>query len=652
MSSHLREVATLLLTALGIFAGHSFARDAAFPLIPVESFFRHSAYRDLVLSPSGRYLAVLYPSHDTINIGMIDLLSKQVQGLTGYPDRNTKVTWVGWKSEDRLVFGLEYIDRGLHYTSLQAINRDGTGGSTVYKYSNPIVSWLREDPNHILLSAGAGSDANAVFKIFTGDPHASDTRAVDQKPMLVVKSPGRDCSYVADNNNDVRVCVTHEADGSAKILFRNTTASGWRQLKATTASAPDFIVAGFTLNNAKLYVMSNEGRDTMALYEYDPATGERGQLVYEAPGVDVHGVVFAADHSLLAVSYIDDYWERHYVNARAAQLQKDLSDAFPDEGVGIVNASDDWKRVVVLAQSASSPGRFYLYDDDKKTVERVVAAAPWIDDKLMAQIRPIRLTARDGLDLSGYLTLPRGFPQKNLPIIVVPHGGPVGIRDVAAWRADTQFLANRGYAVLQVNFRGSGGYGKTFKESGAGEFAERMLDDIDDALKWAIEDGVADPKRACIYGLSYGGYAALMSLVRYPESYRCAISFSGLTDLNSAFRGHIRTAELYRERPREEIDFWRRVIGTHGEDSNYLKSHSPVYNADKIKAPVFIVHGALDLTIPISDATRMRNALKSDNKTVEYFERNDEGHGFSLEQNRIDVYSQIDKFLQRYNPAD
>jgi dipeptidyl aminopeptidase/acylaminoacyl peptidase len=226
--------------------------------------------------------------------------------------------------------------------------------------------------------------------------------------------------------------------------------------------------------------------------------------------------------------------------------------------VAILNGSDDWKRLVVLAQSARSPGRLYLYDEDKQTVEKVVAA-------------------------------------------VLPHGGPVGVRDVAAWRSDTQFLANRGYAVLQVNFRGSGGYGS----------AERMLDDIDDALRWAIAEGVADPKRACIYGISYGGYAALMSLVRHPEAYRCAIPLSGLTDLNSAFRGHIRTAPLYRERPREEIDFWRNVIGTHGEDGNYMKSHSPVYNADKIKAPVFIAHGALDLTIPISDATRMRDARRS-----------------------------------------
>jgi dipeptidyl aminopeptidase/acylaminoacyl peptidase len=652
-------IAALVLASLLHLPGICVGNGTAPAILPVETFFRPLAYTDIVLSPSGRYLAVLYPSHDTINVGTIDLATKQVQGLTGFPNATLRVTWVRWKSEDRLLFGVDSDEHGVHTESILAVNRDGTSEATITTSGTTIVSWLPQDPNHILVSArwdvghASERDLNAVFRLFTGDIHDAASRALGRETAVVVKPPGRECQFVVDNNGDPRVCTTHETDGTARIMFRDTPTSGWRLLRTVSnANMPDFKVAGFTLDNTKLYVFSEEERDTKALFEFDPTNATRGRLVYEAPGVDVFGVSFAADHSLLAATYAREYFERQYLNPQAAQLQRELSEAFPGETVTLASTSDDWKRAVVRVASGRSPGRFYLYDEKKQTVEQLVAEAPWIDEKLMAEVRPIRIKTRDGVELNGYLTVPPGRPPTSLPIIVVPHGGPVGIRDLPGWRPDTQFFANRGYAVIQVNFRGSGGYGRTFTNSGIGEFAEGMLDDVEDTLRWAVDGGIADPKRACIYGISYGGYAALMSLIRNPTQYRCAVSISGLTDLHTALSRRYDTASFYRDRPRYEIDFWKRLIGTHEEDPNFMKAHSPVFNADKIAAPVFIAHGALDLTVPISDATRMRDALKANGKTVEYLARDDESQGFSHENNRIELFSQIGDFLRKYDPAE
>ncbi len=286
-------------------------------------------------------------------------------------------------------------------------------------------------------------------------------------------------------------------------------------------------------------------------------------------------------------------------------------------------------------------------------MEEIAKRAPWINEKETAEVRAVHFEARDKLALSGYLTLPRGREAKNLPLIVNPHGGPIGIRYTDRWQPDAQFLASRGYAVLQVNFRGSGGLGKSLREAGLGEFGEKMLEDVTDATKWAIAQGIADPSRICVYGGSYGGYSALMGVIENQGLYRCAISYSGLTDLHGLLTDQVRGTIVYRDRSPQEVAFWKRVIGTHLDDLDYLTRHSPVYNADKIKVPVFLAHGGLDVTVPSSQASRMKNALlAAGNTRVEYLYRYDEGHGFYNDSNRIELYREMEAFLRKYNPPD
>jgi dipeptidyl aminopeptidase/acylaminoacyl peptidase len=621
---------------------------------PVDNFFKSYTYQGMALSPSGHYLAVLYPANETLNLAVIDLDNKRSAGITNYA-KTGRVTWLSWKSDNRLLFGLKATNHGIYRYSVNSIRRDGSDLREIAEDTGSgIISWLQNDPTHILYSAQAGQpDHVEALKIYIGDSDDKPTPFGERIPAKVTLVQAPYCRYIADNDGEVRVCATTEADGRSRVLYRDPGAATWREIAFTSATAPGFIVLGFTRDNKHLYALSNEKRDTLALYEVDPTDATGGRLLFEGPDVDLAAGVYSSDHQLMGVRYIDDRADVHYFNPNAVQLQHDLSDAFPGERIDIVSTSPAWKRAVILVTSDRSPGRYYLYDRLQGTVEEIAKRAPWINDKETAEVRPVRFEARDKLPLSGYLTLPRGREPKNLPLIVNPHGGPLGVRDSARWQPDAQFLASRGYAVLQVNFRGSGGFGKALRESGVGEFGERMLDDVTDATNWAVAQGIADKSRICIYGASYGGYLALMGLVNHPDLYRCGISYSGLTDLHGLFSEEVRGTVVHRERSTQEIDFWKHVVGTHENDRSYLTSHSPVYNADKIKAPVFIAHGGLDVIVPSSQASRMESALKSaGNKHVEYLYRYDEGHGFSYDSNRIELYREIEKFLLTYNPPD
>jgi dipeptidyl aminopeptidase/acylaminoacyl peptidase len=247
----------------------------------------------------------------------------------------------------------------------------------------------------------------------------------------------------------------------------------------------------------------------------------------------------------------------------------------------------------------------------------------------------------------------RGARQapKNLPLILYPHGGPLFVQDTEGWDRDVQFLASRGYAVLQMNFRGSGGAGSKFREAGSGEWGGKMLDDITDAAMWAAQEGVADAKRVCIFGASYGGYAALMGAATRPDLFRCAISYAGVTDLESMYDTTIVGDGWTAQRSSESMVYLTHTLGER-RDPEFLRKQSPVYNAANINCPVFIAHGRQDFVVQINNAHRMRDALQSAHKVVDYLEKPDEGHGFRNEQNLIELFTRIEQFLQKYNPAD
>ena len=646
-----------------------FACAASADKPPTESFFRYPAISRMTISPHGQFVAALGATTGSLNVVVIDLEKKSAGTITGYADPAT-VTGVRWKSDDRLIYTVRDYD--LHrnkVSNIGAVNRDGKNHLLLFDnrnptgtgyYSDELVDLQIDDPINVLMTSQRETpafpivyrtDTSALWHPMTS--HAATTRYMfDTRRDKLTAAPGRNCHYLADLKGVVRACLSLETDLSRLLLYRADHDAAWETLARFTNDSGFVVPIGFTADNKRLYVLSNLGSDTRSLYEFDPATKTLGKKLFEAQGVDVTNPLYSADgRQLMGVEYSTDHNHVFYLDKNLAELHASLLRAFPADRVGIYSQSIDAKRAIINVVNDQSPGKYFLYDDVKQSVTLIADRAPWINPKEMGQVRTVKISSRDGLELNGYLTLPPGREAKNLPLIVDPHGGPYGVRDYDGWNPDTQFFATRGYAVLQINYRGSGGYGAAFQKSGKHEWGGRMQDDITDGVNWAIKQGIVDARRIAIYGVSYGGYAALMGLVLTPELYRCGISYSGVSDLEEIFEPMVRTNSLYRERSREELAFWTDAFGGR-KDSAYLRERSPLYNIKKISAPVFLAHGVDDLVVPYSTATQFRDALQSAGKPVEFYSRADEGHGFEKAANNVELFNKIEQFLQKCNPAN
>ena len=654
----------------GLIGFYTLSMTAAFPAaapLPVETFFKLLQFPELTLSPDGQYVAALAPINGTRNVVVLDLATKTPKVLTPYA-LPAIVTSVYWKSNDRLVYRVTMTDlSGNKVNNIGAVNRDGKNhlmifdnrvpGSKGY-YSESIIDLKLEDPRNILLASEAGTPFfPAIYDTDTADlwhpmkSQAENTKTpFDTQRNKVAAAPGRNCEYTVDTKGVVRACLSTEPDLGRTLYYRATKDAPWQALARYSDETGYVLPVGFATDDT-MYVFSNFGRDTLALYEYQTGSRTLGKPVFEVPGVDLRRAVYAPDgRTLVGATYLTDRSHVFFLDKTMAELQTELQKDFPGDSVSVVSQSSGGKRAIILVANNQTPGKFYLYDDARQTVTFLTDRAPWINPKLMSEVRSVKFQSRDGLTLNGYLTLPAGRDGKNLPLVIYPHGGPFFVSDTDGWDPEVQFLASRGYAVLQINFRGSGGYGSTFAAAGFQEWGEKMQNDITDGADWTVKEGIADRSRIAIFGISYGGYAALMGLVTTPDLYRCGISYSGVSDLTNIFNGMVIGNGLHRERSREELAFWAKTIG-HRDDSAYLRAHSPLFNVERIRAPVFIAHGTEDFVVPYTTAVAMRDALKSANKPVEFFDRSDEGHGFRGEANNVALFTKIGHFLDNCNPA-
>jgi dipeptidyl aminopeptidase/acylaminoacyl peptidase len=320
-----------------------------------------------------------------------------------------------------------------------------------------------------------------------------------------------------------------------------------------------------------------------------------------------------------------------------ARFYRSLQAAFGDNAVSVTSSTSDGRINLVAAWADRNPGDFYLFDTVAKKAEHVISRAEWFDPAKMAAQRAIALPARDGLTLKGYLTAPNGASGKNMPLIVMPHGGPFGISDNWGFDTQAQMLAAAGYAVLQVNFRGSGNRGRRFEQSGARQWGLTMQNDVTDATKWAIQQGIADPQRICLYGASYGAFASLMGVAKEPSLYKCAAGNVGVYDLL-----RIRNDDASKHGSRETwVNEWI------GEDMQALSANSPVRRAGSIKVPVFLAAGREDEVAPVEHTQHMERALKSAGVAVEAYYYSGEGHGYYKPENVKDFNTKLLAFLSR-----
>ena len=420
------------------------------------------------------------------------------------------------------------------------------------------------------------------------------------------------------------------------MLFR----SEWREIDRFEGFGNGWSDIGFTEDNSKLYVTSNLGQDTYTISLFDPETGMMEE-VFANEGTDVTSIGFTPTGEPITVLYndIDTKPKRHYLNKKWEQTIEGLKAAFDVDYVGIASMSEYAEKIVLTISSDTNPGEYYLYDTIKNTVTYLGSTRPWIDPKTMSPMQPVSFEARDGETIYGFLTVPLDSDGKNLPLIVNPHGGPFGIQDRWGFNPETQYFANQGYAVMQINFRGSGGYGKRYQKIGYKRWGLEMQDDISDGVQWAIDQGIADKNHVCIYGASYGGYATMAGITLTPELYRCAVNYVGIWDLEM----------LYKQDGRwdDQMGRWfRNHVIDINEDKEQLRKTSPSYHIDKIKAPLFIVHGRKDYNVRIEQAETLMDALDEKDIPYEVMIKKEEGHGFVLEENRIELYQKMGEFFR------
>jgi len=621
-------------------------------VVSPEPFFKHASYREMRLSPSGKYLGALVPAGGRVRLAIIDVETKSLS-IAGAL-QGDDIDWFEWVNDDRLVFSAIDLQSGLgeqRGEGLFAVNRDGKE----FRVLAPTLKGQSDRGQFVYrrtrLLAVPGDRSDDIL-VVSNDPDARypdvyrmDTRT-GRKTLKSSDKPGDITAWLADRQGAVRAAVEIDKGTTVRVYWRPDETSKWVRIEEANHRDAMFIPVAFD-GDGTLLVTSNIGRDTWAIYRYDSDKRALGDELAAHPQVDLKaGLIFDREKNrIVGLSYQADRPGHVWFDDESAKLQQAVDKALPGRMNDIARAGP---RALVTSYSDTDPGSFYLLDIAARRLELLAARRTEIKSEEMPTREPVRYAARDGLEIPGYLTLPKGKTPKNLPLVMIVHGGPYVHGATWAWSADAAYLASLGYAVLEPAFRGSTGYGGKLYRAGWKQWGRAMQDDLDDGMDWLVAKGIVDPKRACIMGGSYGGYAVMMGLARNPDRWRCGINFVGVTDINLMFDlswSDLAYSDFIRYTAKE-------TIGDPDTEAAELKAVSPLENAAKIKAPVLMVYGGQDRRVPVVFGERMRDALRAKGASVEWHVYPDEAHGFLLEKNRFDFYARVAAFLDRHLHED
>jgi len=606
----------------------------AVPELPLEDFFKNPEISGFQISPDGKYYSYRAPWESRMNIYVKPVGGDSAQRITAQTDRD--ISGYFWANNDRIVYLKD--DNGDENFYLIAVNADGSNLTPLTQIKGvrtEIIDDLKDDKEHMIV--GLNKRNPQIF-----DPYRINVNT--GKMEMIAENPGNITSWMTDHEGKLRIAGT--SDGvSTSVLYRDTEKEPFRSI-LTTDFKDQMSALMFTFDNKKLYAASNMGRDKSAIVIFDPATGKEESMLYENADYDVGGLDYSRkDKKLLYANYTGDKQELHFFDDEFKKHYTKMQEIYPGMEIAITSLTDDENLGIVRTYSDRSLGEYYLYDFRTDESTFIADPSPWIEAENMAAMTPIEYKSRDGMTIHGYLTLPAGYTMetaKNLPVVVNPHGGPWA-RDTWGFNPEIQFLANRGYAVLQMNFRGSTGYGRQHWEASFREWGKKMQDDITDGANWLVEKGIADKERIAIYGGSYGGYATLAGLAYTPDLYACGIDYVGVSNLFT-FMG---TIPPYWE-PFKKMMYEMVGDPENPSDSLMLREASPVFHADKITAPLLVAQGAMDPRVNKDESDQMVEALRGRGVDVEYIVKDNEGHGFQNEENRFEFYRAMETFLSKH----
>lgn len=650
----MKKITTLLLGILMVFSA-----SVQSEVIPIEDFAKKSKFKSTRISPNGEHLAFTYEEGSEVKLGIMSLTKKEL--LTSFdvgPER--EVVYFYWANDERVILLAGnitgWLDGAKKNYRLMAGNIDGSKRKELWDFQRSgikIISTYDNDIKRVLVTKSHWQDENV--KLHFLDVYKGKLDYAPDSPKAVGENAGI-YSISVDLNDVPRVAMEYDlqdkdnsSDDVSRMHIKNKY-DEWSilNLPKQRDEIPSVYPLGFNLKNDRFYFASNHDLDhdgVTGLFVLDIKTQKLKKL-FRHPDVDIQGAIRGASGEVIGV-YVEPGYPTYYYlegpdTAEEVKFHKSLRASFKGSDISISNYSDNGKLTVVRVSSDRNPGDFYLFNRENNKAEYITSSMPHIKPNKMASVEPFTMQARDGLKMYGQMTIPKGKELKDLPMVVFPHGGPYGATDYWGfdWRA--QLLANRGYLVLQLNYRGSGNYGKDFQEAGYGEWGEKMQDDLADATLWAIKQGFADKDRVCMHGISYGGYASMHAAVRHPDLYQCVIPEAGLYDIELQWD----KADSFRNASSAYKNSY--IVQSFGStDKEVLEARSPAFNADKVKIPVFLIHGEDDVRVPIANAYVMEKALKKAGKDVKTYYRED-GHGFQKVEYRIESFEQIFDFLEEH----
>jgi len=632
------------MTVLLAMTGHAGAVD-------LEHYLRRDAFTDIKISPTGEFYAATIPMEDRTGLAIMRRNDGKLVG-SFVPPRNNHANDFDWVNDQRVLIGLAEkfgsLDEPQPTGELFGINADGGRGELLIGYrvqgngpGTRIQPKKVEAVAAFVIDALPDQDRRVLVKVmpFSADPFTSAERldVNSGKRTPVARSPVQRADFVADGKGEVRFADGAGADNVNKLYYREGAGAAWKMINDQGVSQRIERALGFSEDGALAYLLVEQPSGPDAIVSWNPATDERRELLRDAV-VDPAKVIYKRGTSIpIGALYLGDRPRTRFFDETSAdaRLQRSLEQALGGQAVFITSSSRDGRLAMVQVWSGSNPGDFYVFDTQAKRADLVVSRSQWVDPESAAVVQPIALKARDGLPLHGFVTRAKGSEGKRLPMVVMPHGGPFFVYDDGAYDRESQLLAAAGYAVLQVNFRGSSNYGRMHAHAGGREWGGKMQDDLTDATRWAVAEGIADGAKICMYGASYGGYAALMGVAKEPSLYQCAAGYVGVYDLPIMFT----SGDIQRRGSGET--YLKEWIG----DRTQVGAVSPVNLADRIKVPVFLAAGGEDERAPILHTKRMEAALRKAGVPVEALYYPTEGHGFYTDAHRREYYTRLLAFL-------
>jgi len=601
----------------------------------VEDFFKtpdKSAYQ---ISPDGQYYSFLAPYKRRKNIFIQKIGEKSTLRITSETKRD--INGYFWANNNKLIYIKD--SGGDENFQLYATDRDGLHSFNLTPFEGvriEIIDALEDNEDELII--GMNKNNPMLFEPYRININTGKyiQLATNDNPVEPISS------WMTDHEGKLRIAVRMVDGTNTTLMYRDDESDEFKDV-ITTDFKEQLAPLLFDFNNSSIvYASSNLNRDKSVIIKFDMSTGkEIDDVMFEHPEVDVSILGYSRKRKkLTAISYVTDKKHYHFLDNEFEEMFKLLKKDIGNYEIAIV-AHDKTENVFIIrTYSDKSLGSYFIFNKNNNSLKKITDISPWIDENDMSEQKPINYISRDGLTINGYLTLPKGLDHKNLPVVINPHGGPWH-RDTWGYNQEVQLLANRGFAVLQMNFRGSTGYGRKFWEASFKQWGKTMQNDITDGVQWLIDKGIADPKRIAIYGASYGGYATLAGVTFTPNLYKAAIDYVGVSNLFT----FLNTIPPYWK---PYLDMMYEMVGHPEKDEISLEEGSPVFHVDKITTPLYVVQGTNDPRVNIDEADQIVETLRKNNVEVPYLVKYDEGHGFHNEENRFEFYKSMLGFLIKH----